>query len=59
MFIIEVPVSSLEIHYISRKKTYYEIVTEIGLLSFSTNVFPFRILPSSIPCDSGQPLLCG
>lgn len=33
MFIIEVPVSSLEIHYVSHKKTQ-EMVTEIELLSF-------------------------
>lgn len=43
MFITEVPVSSLEIHCISHKKTHYEIVTKIGLLSFSTNVLPFKI----------------
>lgn len=44
MFIIEVPVFDLEIHCVSCKKTY-EMVTKTELLSFSTNVLTFKILP--------------
>ena len=48
-----------EIHCNFHKKTHYEMVAEIGLLSFSTSVLPHRILPSSVPCDSKQLVLCG